>query len=582
MLKRISSALQPLVASKYSLIALLTLVLMLLSAYGITVILSSHEKSLINDTIRKSEFLSQAVEKRVQLDLLLSDTTSLSNIKNQVLSSNKDLIGIGFYKDNLEHLYGERPLNTDIFKDSVTTFNSLRVKDQVYVLHRIEDNLSNTIGYTLMVSSLEEVNDRLNAIRIRFSFIAMVLIVTVVLIGLWAIRNISNTTKRETISRLKMESAERNTALQQKFLSSMSHELRTPLNAISGFCKLLYDEQQTDSGQKYLTFIKESADTMEYLVNDILDYSKISQDKISFNPVTFCIKSLYERTISIFQNRVPDNVSFEFTPLNDTTPVVGDINRIRQILINLINNAIKYTNNGSIDINLNAIKKDTVYEIFFSIKDTGIGIPADKKDIIFQPFTQAHDTKKYKVESTGLGLSICKRLIEMMDGTIGFESEINKGSHFYFTISLPIGDIDKCINPSSFEQKSITVNSNILVVEDTRLNQILLEKILSKWNANITVVGNGLEAVNIIKEKSFDIILMDIQMPIMGGIEAARKIKEIQPSIPIIALTANAGKENETLYLNKGMDGFVSKPFNPNILALELAKFVPVSFSTSN
>lgn len=582
MLKRISSALQPLVASKYSLIALLTLVLMLLSAYGITVILSSHEKSLINDTIRKSEFLSQAVEKRVQLDLLLSDTTSLSNIKNEVLSSNKDLIGIGFYKDNLEHLYGERPLNTDIFKDSVTTFNSLRVKDQVYVLHRIEDNLSNTIGYTLMVSSLEEVNDRLNAIRIRFSFIAMVLIVTVVLIGLWAIRNISNTTKRETISRLKMESAERNTALQQKFLSSMSHELRTPLNAISGFCKLLYDEQQTDSGQKYLTFIKESADTMEYLVNDILDYSKISQDKISFNPVTFCIKSLYERTISIFQNRVPDNVSFEFTPLNDTTPVVGDINRIRQILINLINNAIKYTNNGSIDINLNAIKKDTVYEIFFSIKDTGIGIPADKKDIIFQPFTQAHDTKKYKVESTGLGLSICKRLIEMMDGTIGFESEINKGSHFYFTISLPIGDIDKCINPSSFEQKSITVNSNILVVEDTRLNQILLEKILSKWNANITVVGNGLEAVNIIKEKSFDIILMDIQMPIMGGIEAARKIKEIQPSIPIIALTANAGKENETLYLNKGMDGFVSKPFNPNILALELAKFVPVSFSTSN
>lgn len=582
MLKRISSGLQPIVASKYSLIALLTLVLMLLSAYGITVILSSHEKSLINDTIRKSEFLSQAVEKRVQLDLLLSDTTSLSDIKNEVLSSNKDLIGIGFYKDNLEHLYGERPLNTDIFKDSVTTFNSLRVKDQVYVLHRIEDNLSNTIGYTLMVSSLEEVNDRLNAIRIRFSFIAMVLIVTVVLIGLWAIRNISNTTKRETISRLKMESAERNTALQQKFLSSMSHELRTPLNAISGFCKLLYDEQQTDSGQKYLTFIKESADTMEYLVNDILDYSKITQDKISFNPVTFCIKSLYERTINIFQNRVPDNVSFEFTPLNDTTPVVGDINRIRQILINLINNAIKYTYNGSIEVNLNTIKKDTVYEIFFSIKDTGIGIPADKKDIIFQPFIQAHDTKKYKVESTGLGLSICKRLIEMMDGTIGFESEINKGSHFYFTISLPIGDLDKCINPSSFEQKSITVNSNILVVEDTRINQILVEKILSKWNANITVVGNGLEAVNIIKEKSFDIILMDIQMPIMGGIEATRKIKEIQPSIPIIALTANAGKENETLYLNKGMDGFVSKPFNPNILALELAKFVPVSFSTSN
>lgn len=568
-----------LVNSKMTFIILLTVVLISSSIFGIFLILESHKSSLISDLTKRSEFLSLSVSEKVQLEILFADTAGLHAISKALYASNNGLIGINYFDAERNLLHGHTYLDQTPFPDSEALFASVELDDAVLVCHQIQDNIGGVVGYSVLAHSLVEIKDRLNGLRNKFLLIAILLISITIIIIVVSINSIIRISRQESESRFNMEVAERNSALQMKFLSNMSHELRTPLNAISGFCNVLYDQDLKEENHKYLSYIKESADTMEYLVNDILDYSKIKNDELSFNEVTFCFSSLYDKTVKMFTSRVNENVAFNYTPLEEAVAVVGDINRIRQLMINLINNAIKYTVEGRIHISAELSQEEGICSIRFTVEDTGIGIADDKRDIIFEPFKQAHDTKKIKVESTGLGLSICRRLVRKMNGEIDYTSVEGEGSTFFFAIQLPIGNMDDCINPSSLHRDNVKIKGNILIAEDTKINQLLLERIFTKWESTFTIVSNGEEAVEKAASQTFDLVLMDIQMPIMGGLEAMAVIKKAQPNLPVIALTANASKENASMYLSKGMDGFVPKPFNPYILALEINKFIPVRFN---
>ena len=275
----------------------------------------------------------------------------------------------------------------------------------------------------------------------------------------------------------------------------MSHELRTPLNAISGFSNMLEKDIQSKEGRNYLKIIIESAHAMEYLVNDILDYSKITQDQLKFISVDFCFNDILSQTVKICGDKLKQGIELEFDPPTGVLPVIGDVNRIRQVLINLISNAIKFTTKGFVKIRYNVTTEKQNYLIYFEVEDSGIGIAEDKKDSLFEAFMQAHHAEEHDIESTGLGLSICKRLIEKMGGQIGFKSQLNIGSTFYFEISLPKGKTENFLFRKAENINKYNSEGTVLIVEDVRINQLLLGKILDTWNINYKVVSNGLEAV---------------------------------------------------------------------------------------
>tara|TARA_B100000809_G_scaffold158023_1_gene155325 strand:+ start:14166 stop:16016 length:1851 start_codon:yes stop_codon:yes gene_type:complete len=365
--------------------------------------------------------------------------------------------------------------------------------------------------------------------------------------------------------------AELSSIAKEQFLANMSHEIRTPLNGIGGMAKLLEKTSLTKEQQEYNQAIRKSSDNLLVIINDILDFSKIEAGKLTIEKIGFNLKESISRVINTMSYKAEEkgiNLALEIDA-NISEILIGDPTRINQIIINLLNNAIKFTSKGCVILKCNLVEKtSTKNKIKFEVIDTGIGIDSRKISKIFGSFSQEDESTTRKFGGTGLGLAISKQLVELFNGELKVISEKGKGAIFYFTVEYPIGSLKDWLkedatvmNWESLEHKKV------LLVEDNKINQFLATTILTNWKMKVEVAENGLIAIEKLKDKKFDVVLMDMQMPIMGGIEATVIIREeLKLSIPIIALTARAIKGIDKECMDAGMNDYISKPFNQSEL----------------
>jgi PAS domain S-box-containing protein len=397
------------------------------------------------------------------------------------------------------------------------------------------------------------------------------------------VEDISERKRYESELLLAKEHAEDATKAKEDFLSTMSHELRTPLNSVIGMSHILLDESPMPHQVENLNTLRFSAENLLAIINDILDYNKIESGNLKLEYVNTDIKALIARVKNSFEYYADEKLLRLNAILDADLPayILCDPTRLSQVLTNLINNAIKFTSKGFVRIeaileNYNSNEEEVC--INFSVEDSGIGIPANKLELIFDRFSQAHDATTRIYGGTGLGLSITKNLVELMGGRISISSKINKGSKFFFKLNFKIGQSQNNIKNDIGEfklDKNTLKGTKILLAEDNLVNQAVVTKFLHKWGAQVVMANNGLEAVEKVQQEYFDVILMDLQMPVMDGYEATKKIKSLGESfsaIPIIALTAAAVYDVQSSITKAGMDDYVSKPFVPEELQLKISK----------
>jgi PAS domain S-box-containing protein len=374
--------------------------------------------------------------------------------------------------------------------------------------------------------------------------------------------------------------AEKATLSKNTFLANMSHEIRTPLNAMLGFADLLEATQLNELQKEYLDAIEVSGKNLLTIINDILDFSKIEAGMLSIEQVSFGPQQLIQSVYTMFFKKAQSKNLKLFISLDPKLPPLlsGDPIRLNQIMINLIGNAVKFTAKGSVSVDCEVMERiNNKVKLRFSVKDTGIGIPREKLATVFDRFTQAENNTTRNFGGTGLGLSIAKRLIELQGGEIFVNSKPGKGSEFYFTVEYMIADGKEytLVLHNRKKTEGVFKGKKALVVEDNPLNQKLVLTLLKNEGFDAEVAENGQIAVDLLKEKTYGIILMDLQMPVLDGYEATRKIRrEVKSTIPIIAMTANAMAGEQERCMDTGMDDYITKPFKAASLLNILFKFL--------
>ncbi|MDB5145841.1 MAG: domain S-box protein [Mucilaginibacter sp.] len=366
------------------------------------------------------------------------------------------------------------------------------------------------------------------------------------------------------------------------FISVMSHEIRTPLNAVIGMSHLLLDDNPVEIQKENLGILKFSAENLMTLINNVLDFTKIETGNIDLEKAAVDLHELVQSIAHSMKFNANEKEIFLKYNVDKDIPaiVMGDSARICQILLNLVGNALKFTETGGVTIDLSVVEQTAKdVKIRFAVTDTGIGIASEKINTIFESFKQAEADTSRKYGGTGLGLAITKRLIELHDARINVDSVPGQGSTFWFTIKFDKGHIHANNNNNRVETG---LQLNILVVDDNQINRLLINKVLTKWGANIDFAENGLEAVNKIEARQdFDVVLMDIHMPVMGGLEATEIIRaKSEPyyqQLPIIALTASMLNSEVNEITRAGMNDYILKPFDPKGLYDKLTKYQKVS-----
>jgi signal transduction histidine kinase/ActR/RegA family two-component response regulator len=410
-----------------------------------------------------------------------------------------------------------------------------------------------------------------------------------------------NTSLEEEIAfanRMAIESETANIA-KSEFLANMSHEIRTPLNGITGMVSLLLDTGLTPKQHEYADTLRQSSDILLDIINKVLEYTSLETNRVKASTATFNLRDLLLRIIEVIKLKAQDKKLRFVSRISHDIPehITCDEEYLRQILVNLGNNAIKFTPKGSIYFTAATASERTSgnHLLYFSFQDTGIGISEEMQGSIFKEFTQADSSFTRKYGGMGLGLTISKRLVDLMGGEIGLRSKLEKGSEFWFTIPFsghenhPLSSTVKThtglpFSPDKTEKPRAHVPNAeaepaILVVEDNLINQRVVIALLNKMGYSADIANNGAEAIEALELKDYDLILMDIQMPEMDGLEATRIIRSssldrVDPCIPIVAMTAHTLQEDRDMCFKAGMNDFISKPISSETLSAPLQRWL--------
>ena len=441
-------------------------------------------------------------------------------------------------------------------KGKILLTNILKEFEKIHAIEEVKYNeiLSRNKKDSALVKQMD-------ASAYVFAFLLVVLCVWILF------RDINKREKLEKELIITQKKAEDAAIIKEQFMANMSHEIRTPLNAIIGFNHRLNKTKLDDEQKEYANAVQSSGENLLAIVNDILDFSKIEAGMVRIEEIRFNLSGLLQSVVTMFFVQAKEkHVHLELTISENVPPLImGDPTRLTQILINLIGNALKFTNHGSVNIVVDVVSIDEKQaNILFRVKDTGIGISEEKISEIFDRFTQAKSDTSRIFGGTGLGLSIAKKLVELQAGTISVESEKDQGSEFTFNIPYKIAEgIAEDVKTKAEPIKKIRIENNmkILVVEDNILNQKLAGFMLKDWGFDFDICGNGKLATEKLKTNSYNLILMDIQMPEMNGYEATEFIREqLKLTIPIIAMTAHALPGEREKCVGFGMTDYISKP----------------------
>ncbi len=383
------------------------------------------------------------------------------------------------------------------------------------------------------------------------------------------------------IVELKHAEAIKATEAKSSFLSNMSHELRTPLNSIIGMNEMVLREEQNEQVLEYSRDIKSSGEMMLSLVNDILDISKIESGKMNLVPVDFNLKNLIRDISNMIEPKMKDKgLSFI---MNVDEKLMGfyyaDNIRLKQILVNLLNNAAKYTEKGTVTLTVTGDKKNDSTDFHFSVKDTGMGIREEDLAKLNQKFVRIDEKRNRNIEGTGLGITIVNSFLGLMNSNLKVESEYGKGSDFFFDVSIPFGKeiAEETAEEKGADGKFEAPGMKILVIDDTRQNLRVISALLKKTKVEVDTAGSGEEGISKATDKKYDLIFLDRMMPVMDGVETLGKMREISDFInektPIVALTADAVAGAKQTYINLGFDDYLSKPVLPVDLENMLRKY---------
>ena len=401
-------------------------------------------------------------------------------------------------------------------------------------------------------------------------------------------------TERQTIERAlrqAKDAADAASHAKSEFLANMSHEIRTPLNGIIGTINLLKASALDRHQLHYVNLASTSGENLLELINDILDFSKIEAGKLAIETLDFNLGRLLGDLSAGLALRAEQKKLTFTCEAEDDVPLKlqGDPNRVRQVLLNLTGNALKFTGSGEVAVRIQLVERKTdSAQLRFSVRDTGIGIAADKLGGLFEKFTQADASTTRRFGGTGLGLAICKQLVELMGGQIGVNSREGEGSEFWFTLRLAYPAAAPFVSSTAAAEPMVPAklallpgqkSAQVLVAEDNFINQEIIRALLGLLGLTPELVVNGVEAIQALKEGNYDLVIMDMQMPELDGYEATRRIRTAETGrarVPIIAMTANAMMGDREKCLDAGMDDYISKPIDTSVLVGVLQRWLPV------
>ena len=482
--------------------------------------------------------------------------------KKGLLYGNKFLLSKNIYKELIPKIKKQKIFKTKI--NNVLLLARYMKETNLIFIEQIDLNEINE----LIKQQQVKLNQVVKTVITQFLLVALIFIIIVIGITLYIAKLMSNIfdkyDKELVEARLKAENAAKT---KSEFLANMSHEIRTPLNAMFGFIRILDESEEDKEKKKYLNIIEKSGENLLSIINDILDFSKIESGKLNIEKIEFNPKEEKEIIYNLFKSKASEkNILLEIIEKNLKYNIISDPTRIKQIIANLLSNAIKFTDNNK-KVRLIIEYDENKEELYVEVQDEGIGIPKDKLGTIFEEFSQADTSTTRKYGGTGLGLSISYRLVHLLGGELKVKSEVGKGSSFYFTIPAKKTGLAKEIVKQVTPLENIKFDYHILLVEDNQANQMFMKVILKKMGLTFDIANNGMEAIELFKNNQYDIILMDENMPEMNGIEATKKIREIERELHlehtiIIALTANALESDKEKFILAGMDYYLSKPLD--------------------